>query len=71
MKHLVEAYLKNEKTVVIKVDALAFQQLGDFREVALLVVNVVVRAVVAVCSAGHSESRVWNTLKGLFPLHWR
>ena len=66
----VQAHLKNEKPVVIKINALAFQQLGDFREVAFLVVNVVIGAIVAVCSAGHSELRVWNKLKGLFPLQW-
>ena len=69
MKHLVEAHLKNEKTVVVKINALAFQQLSDFREVAFLVINVVVRAIVAVCSAGHGELRIWNKLKGLFSLH--
>lgn len=69
MKHLVEAHLKNEKTVVVKINALAFQQLSDFREVAFLVINVVVRAIVAVCSARHGELRIWNKLKGLFSLH--
>lgn len=66
--HFVKAYLKNEKPVVVKINAFALQQLGDFREVAFLVVNIIVRAIIAVCSTGHGELGVWNKLKGLWPL---
>lgn len=67
-EHFVKAYLKNEKPVVVKINAFALQQLGDFREVAFLLVNIIVRAIVAMCSTGHSELGVWNKLKGLWPL---
>ena len=41
------ADLKNQEAIVVKVNAFAFQQLSDLCEVALLLINVVVRAVVA------------------------
>lgn len=62
------AHLENEKAVVVKIYAFAFEQPGDFCEVASLIINVVVRAVVAVCSAGHGKLCVWNRLKGLLSL---
>ncbi len=45
------ANLKDQEPVVVKVNAFALQQLSDLCEVALLVIDVVVRVVVAVCRA--------------------
>ena len=67
---LVRAHLENEKAVVVKIDAFAFEQPGDFCEAASLIINVVVRAVVAVCCAGNSELGVWYKLTGLFSLDY-
>ncbi len=41
------ADLKDQETIVVEVNAFALQQFSDLSEVALLLINVVVRAVVA------------------------
>lgn len=62
------AHLENEKAIIVKIDAFAFEQPGNFCEVASFIINVVIGAVVAMCCAGNSELGVWYELKGLFTL---
>ena len=47
--------LQDEEAVVVEVDALALEQLGDLPEAALAVIDVVVRSVVPVCGARNSK----------------
>ena len=49
------ADLQNQEPIVIQVNAFSLEQLGHFREAALLVINIVVRVVVAGGCATDSE----------------
>lgn len=62
------ADLKDQEAVVIKVNAFVLQQFSDLSEVALFLINVVVRAVVAMRCARHSEMRLGDDFKGLVTL---
>lgn len=58
-------HLQNEEAIVVEVNALALEHLGDLREVAASVVDVVVRLVVALSCPGHREVCAGHGLKVL------
>ncbi len=59
---MLDLALQDKKPVVVQVDALLFEQIGDVREVALAVVDVVITLVVLGCSARHLELTSWDHL---------
>jgi hypothetical protein len=59
-RDLLNLALKDEEPVVIKVDALFFEQICDVGEVALAVIDVVIAHVVLGCSPGHLKLTAWD-----------
>jgi hypothetical protein len=61
--------LQDEEAVVVQVDALALEELGDLAEAALASVDVVVGRVVALCCTRDHELRVGHHFVALVVLN--
>lgn len=54
--------LKNQKTIIVQINPLPFQFLGDLSEIAWTIIYVILRGVISKCNPGDYKITSWNSI---------